>query len=262
MRKQLLDHGYIELVETWGSDERIVEAARMSTGKGFLGWGPLCVDCVGDSGKLVDPQPHDACTNCGNGGLMYTGDEKLLRTLYTKDHATPFEMAGAIFEVQAPIFVFREWHRHRTQSYNEMSARYTPLPDVNYMPDIDRCIVVNGTNRQANGHRTLAGELTHDEVLRWLESLRGAYAAAQEVYEYGLALGIPKEIARLPVPVARYSKMRASANLRNWMGFMTLRSAPAAQKEIRLYSDAVGDMLTDKFPRSMALWGERMFGAP
>ena len=81
----LLDHGSIELIETWGSDERIVESARMSTQKGFLGWGPK------EDGK--------------------PGDEKLLRFLWEHSHATPFEMAGAIFEVQAPIFVFREWHR-------------------------------------------------------------------------------------------------------------------------------------------------------
>ena len=110
MRVELLDHGYLSLVETWGSDERIVEAARMSTGKGFLGWGTA-----------------DA-----------PGDEKLLKFLSDNAHATPFEMAGLIVEVQAPIMVFREWHRHRTQSYNEMSARYTPLPDVNYLPSVER----------------------------------------------------------------------------------------------------------------------------
>src|ERR1041385_5991189 len=100
----VLDHGYIQLIETWGSDERIVEAARISTNKGFLGWGTT----------------------------EAPGDEKLLRYLYEHKHATPFEMAGMIVEVQAPIFVFREWHRHRTQSYNELSARYTLLPDTNY----------------------------------------------------------------------------------------------------------------------------------
>src|SRR5436190_1143352 len=119
---KVLDHGYLALVESWGSDERIVEAARMSTDKGFVGWGT-----------------SDA-----------PGDEKLLKFLYENKHATPFEMGGLIVEVQAPIFVFREWHRHRTQSYNELSARYTPLPDVNYVPTVDRLMVNAGTtNKQA-----------------------------------------------------------------------------------------------------------------
>src|SRR5690606_23323400 len=101
---KVLDHGYVRLVEAWGSDERIIEAARMSTGKGFLGWGPK------EDGK--------------------PGDEKLLRYLWEHKHATPFEMAGLVVEVQAPIFVFREWHRHRTQSFSELSARYVPMPDL------------------------------------------------------------------------------------------------------------------------------------
>src|ERR1700722_1823180 len=123
MGKSILDFGYLAVVESWGSDERIVEAARMSTGKGFNGWGP---------------------TKEGN-----PGDEKLLRFLYENAHATPFEMAGVVIEVQAPIFVFREWHRHRTQSYNEMSARYTPLPDVNYIPTVDRLLINSKSNKQA-----------------------------------------------------------------------------------------------------------------
>jgi len=78
MSTPVLDHGYVSLVETWGSDESIVEAARMSTGKGFQGWDK---------------------------------DEKFLKFLYDNKHSTPFEMAGAIFEIKAPIFIFREWHR-------------------------------------------------------------------------------------------------------------------------------------------------------
>src|SRR3970040_1122777 len=98
---KVLDYGYVDLIEHWGSDERIIESPRMSTGKGCQG---------GDK------------------------DEKLLRYLYEHKHTTPFEMAGMTIEVQAPIFVFREWHRHRTQSYNEMSARYAPLPELDYLP--------------------------------------------------------------------------------------------------------------------------------
>ena len=98
--------GYVEFIESWGSDERVIESARMSTGNGFKGWG-------------TEDNP---------------GDEKLLRYLWEHKHLTPFEMCGMTLEVQAPIIVFREWHRHRTQSYNEMSGRYTELPNLYYIP--------------------------------------------------------------------------------------------------------------------------------
>lgn len=256
MRIPILDHGYIELVESWGSDERIIEAARMSTNKGFQGWGPRCTacgedksaagSCCPDADPTVDPlMPH----------IFKDGDEKLLRYLWTHKHATPFEMAGATIEVQGPVFVFREWHRHRTQSYNEMSARYTPLPDLNYTPTVDRCIVVPGSNRQAAG--TGARVPTHEEVLDWLDNyLVPSYRIAQRAYDRGLAIGIPKEVARLPVPVARYSRMRASANLRNWLGFLTLRMDHTAQWEIRQYANALHDILAEKFPRTLALFDE------
>src|SRR5580692_7050945 len=141
MNIPVLDHGYVELIEKWGSEERIIESARMSTGKGFLGWGPShAVGC------------KEAAPNCSC-GYNTPGDEKLLRFLYENAHATPFEMAGFTIEVQAPIFVFREWHRHRTQSYAERSARYTPLPDVAFLPNAEdsvaRSVAASKKNKQA-----------------------------------------------------------------------------------------------------------------
>lgn len=198
----------------------------MSTGKGFQGWGT-----------------PDA-----------PGDEKLLAYLYNNKHATPFEMAGLIIEVKAPIFVYREWHRHRTQSYNELSARYTPLPDENYVPNIDRLMLganTATTNKQAQGSGV---ELCVEAAIEWQEDLKELYAHAEEVYKRGIRLGIPKELARLPVPVARYSRMRASANLRNWLQFLTLRMNPAAQWEIRMYANAVGALIEQQFPRTWELF--------
>lgn len=243
----VLDHGYLKYVEHWGSDERIIEAARMSTNKGFKGWGPQALPCVDCDGAT--------CPRCnGKGTKTGPGDENLLRHLWTKKHATPFEMAGLVVEVQAPIMVFREWHRHRTQSYNEMSARYTPLPDVNYVPTVDRCMRVSSTNRQAQGVAELAGL---EAISEWLTALRDVYRRAEDCYQLGLSLGVPKEIARLCVPVARYSKMRASANLRNWLAFLTLRQASDAQEEIRAYADVVGTIIARLFPRTWELYSAR-----
>jgi len=268
----ILDHGYVQLIEVWGSDERIVESARMSTSGAFRGWGPTdagpCRRCDGKGSgtPIYDPEFQQwismSCATCnGSGRDLRPGDEKLLRYLYENKHSTPFEFGGLVVEVQAPILVFREWHRHRTQSYTEMSARYAPLPDLNYVPTSERCLFVNGQNRQANAVKG-AETLTHDAALVWLGELADVYEHAQRVYERGLAIGIPKELARLPVPVGRYSRMRAATCLRNWLGFLTLRSdlsveGGAAQWEIRQFANAVGTLLTEAFPRTMDLFCEK-----
>jgi thymidylate synthase (FAD) len=251
----VLDHGYVELIESWGADERIVEAARMSTNKGFQGWGPRHSE--GCNSRHTDDVEEYLC-DCA----PKPGDEKLLRYLWEHGHHTPFEMAGATFEIQAPIFVFREWHRHRTQSYNELSARYTPMPDVHYLPTVDRMLISGGANKQAQALivPTTGEPPTEDQVrlsfAHWLIQLEGLYEHAQRVYEQGLLRGIPKELARLPVPVARYSRMRASANLRNWLHFLELRLHASAQWEIRQYANAVHSYLKQYFPRTMELFGE------
>lgn len=516
----LLDHGYLRFIEFWGSDERIIEAARMSTDKGFQGWGTL-------------EKP---------------GDEKLLRYLYEHKHATPFEFAGMVIEVQAPIFVFREWHRHRTQclapdtlvhfdapksrdnrrfvykmriediwkkwqptarasrperqtnpfgprsriqgmklrcldeemrefvhtrivdvirgepkpmirvttasgrsliatrehrvltnvgwlalgdavrdgahlalegvtrgvsmrwevaqpsrpeewkpvpgwestyevsshgrvqrigcdpkrttvgaqgydvvslnrpgeqvtrtvhslvleaflgfgdglearhldgnrannmvdnlrwgtslenardrtgadrqqrlvpvfenivaiadvgelptydltvegpwhnfaadgfvvhnSYNELSARYTPLPDLNYIPTVERLMMGGGHITKQAGTIAGADALTMEVAEEFRQDLADWYKGCELFYQQSLQAGIPKELARVALPVGRYSRMRACANLRNWLAFITLRSDPNAQWEIRQYSNAVGELIKATFPRTWELFAE------
>lgn len=226
MSTPVLDHGYVSLVETWGSDESIVEAARMSTGKGFQGWDK---------------------------------DEKFLKFLYDNKHSTPFEMAGAIFEIKAPIVIFREWHRHRTQSYNEMSARYVPLPDENYVPSEDRIASsLIKARLSSNKQEQSVGGTTHlisnFEVDQLQNRIADSYDSTEADYQDLLRGGLPKELARLVLPVGRYSKMRAGSNLRNWLAFLTLRQAPNAQWEIRQYANVVADLLTEKFPKTMELF--------
>jgi thymidylate synthase (FAD) len=263
-RKPILDHGYLEFVESWGSDERIIEAARMSTAKGFLGWGgDLCPEC--DAAQRLDERDGlfrdleakrqaESCACKGTGKTI--GDEKLLRYLWENKHHTPFDMAGMTVEVQAPILVFREWHRHRVPfGYNEMSARYTPLPDVNYIPTVERLMVNSKTNRQA-GVIKGAYELTEDKAQHFREELMGQYKVQEELYQWALQAGVPKELARVHLPVGRYSRMRATSNLRGWLGFLTLRMAPAAQFEIREYANAVGELIAEKFPRTWGLFIE------
>jgi thymidylate synthase (FAD) len=238
MRIEVLDQGYVELIESWGTGKAgidpelarhfetpdyecgIVEAARQSTQGAFRGWDK---------------------------------DQKLLETLYTLKHDSPFEFAGMIIEVRAPIMVFREWHRHRTQSYNEASARYAPLAPLDYVPSLKRLLnPPSQTNKQAG---SVGGKTIHSEDAEmWLADLKQHYKDAEELYQRGLRYGVPKELARLPMPVGHYSQMRASANLRNWLAFMTLRCDLAAQWEIRQYAHIVAKLIAESFPNTYSLY--------
>lgn len=221
----ILDHGYIRYVEHWGSDARIIESARMSTNKGFQGWGTEAIP----------------------------GDEKLLKFLYSHKHMTPFEMCGLTIEVQAPIFVFREWHRHRTQSYNEMSGRYTQMPNLHYVPSVER--IKSACKASANKQEAGSGQEISDENCQELQAcIAKIQQQSYDQYEWMLRLGLSKELARLNTPVSRYSRMRAQANLRNWLAFLTLRMDKSAQYEIRQYANAVGSLIEQVFPRTWQLF--------
>lgn len=262
----LLDHGYLTIIPKgcWGDDELIIESARMSTDKGFQGWGPTtCSTCAGHgiipihtsrsiSPMSRDPKDVQSCPKCEGTGRV-AGDEKLLAYLWKHKHLTPFEMAGATVEVQAPIFVFREWQRHRTQSYNELSARYTELPDLYYVPDHGR-LARGGqaiTNKQSSGVSLDDTTVSQADLV-----FRRAHAYSRESYGRLLDLGVARELARGVLPFNQFSRMRASANLRNWLAFLTLRQAPGAQWEIRVFADALHAELSKRFPRTLSLFDE------
>lgn len=245
MRIDVLDHGYVELVKNsnWGSDEDIIRAARMSTDKGFQGWGPKRVGgwYLNDNGELEDRGP----------AREEPGDEKLLKYLWEHKHHTPFEMAGFAVEVQAPIMVFREWHRHRTQSYNEMSGRYIELPDLMYVPDYERL----KKGGQAKDNKQASGEELGDLMTQGNQVILEHHnEISRKTYEELIRRGLAKELARLVLPVAQYSRMRAAANLRNWLGFLALRDAPNAQWEIQQYAKAVATIVQELHPRTYALY--------
>lgn len=252
------DHGYLKLIETWGSDERIIESARMSTNKGFQGWDPFCPSC----GFSKECGEHDGgCADADNPNVPWVGgDMKLLRYLWKKKHHTPFEMAGVTFEVQAPIFVFREWHRHRVPfGYNELSGRYSQIPDLNYLPTKERLLTASEEARKGNKQSgTVAGAppLTVVDAAWFREEVRELYFAQQKLYEEALNRGVTKELARIILPLGRYSRMRATGNLRGWLAFLALRNAPDAQREIRTYAEGVEFFLKQKFPRTMEVRAE------
>lgn len=244
MRIPVLDHGYVQFVESWGRglyaelkpgpngvltveqddfEVGIIEAARQSTQGSFRGW---------------------------------ESDEKLLKYLYNNNHATPFEFAGMVVEVQAPIFVFREWHRHRTQSYNEMSARYEPLPDLYYIPTLEN-LNERGSKTSANKQEVGIAPYNEENGNAFINVLEEHYRDMEKFYKESLRRGIPKELARLSMPVGHYSRMRASANLRNWLAFLTLRTDERAQWETRQYALAVEQLIAQNFPRTHRLFVDR-----
>ena len=128
------------------------------------------------------------------------------------------------------------------------------MPNENYLPSLERIMInAGGTNKQAG---TVAGSAVLD--LEGAEDFRQRlgiiYGACEANYQNALATGVPKELARLCIPVARYSQMRASASLRNWLAFLTLRMDPAAQWEIRQYANALGEIIAEEFPQTWKLF--------
>jgi thymidylate synthase (FAD) len=249
MRIQVLDQGYVELVETYGSDESIVAAARQSTQKGFRQWEPYreCSACLTWGHDRAEAED----TGCEHAWVeKKRGDEGLLRYLAREGHSTPFEFAGAVFEVSAPIFVLREWMRHRSASYSEASARYAPLPSKDYMPSFERLM----TGKQNKANKQGSGELLSENgAVKAAELIRAAYESSEACYRELLEMGVARELARVVMPVGRYSQMRTVANLRNWAHFLDLRLGAGAQTEIKEYAKAVEQILRKSFPRSLPL---------
>lgn len=215
----VLDHGFVQLVDSMGSDLSVVRAARVS---------------------------YDAAWRAGEDE---GGDARLIKYLWRNHHTTPFEAVTFTFEIHAPIFVFRQWHRHRTWSYNELSARYRPLPEVFYLPDPAQIGIQATTNKQG---RQEGGDLLarQEEVV----ALKEACAASFRTYNRLLTAGWPRELARSVLPVNTYSHMFATVNLLNLMKFLTLRCDGHAQYEIRVYADAMRDLARTVAPVCIDAW--------
>lgn len=212
----VLDHGFVRLVDSMGNDESVVRAARVS---------------------------YNAAWRAGEDE---GSDTRLIRYLWKNRHTTPFESVQFTFEVKAPIFVFRQWHRHRTWSYNELSARYRELPEEVYMPDFRTQSSKNkqGSDGEVDGFTAKALRIRFSD----------AYAESFRVYREALAAGVAREIARSVLPASTYSHMFASVNLLNLLKFLTLRCDLHAQYEIRVYADAMRELIRPIVPVCIAAW--------
>lgn len=224
----VLDQGFVRLVDWLGSDLSIVRAARVSHASDW------------------------------RAGKDTGSDERLIRYLMRHGHTSPFESVVFTFEVKAPIFVLRQWHRHRTQSYNEVSARYTELPDEFYVPVPEDVGVPHPTNKQA---RITGDELTNDQRAAAEASvgiIRGACAGSFEVYHALLARGVPRELARGVLPVNTYSRMFTTVSLHNLFRFLRERLSPGAQLEIRRYAEALLLIAEQVTPVAVAAFQESL----
>lgn len=218
-RLDLLDHGFVRLVDSMGSDLSISRAARVS---------------------------YDAAWRAGEDE---GSDARLIRYLWRNKHTSPFEAVTLTFEVKAPIFVFRQWHRHRTWSFNELSARYRELPEEYYVPELAQIGVQSKDSKQARD-LVAGGDLMAPSIIDH------ACSAAFEVYRDLLARGVPRELARSVLPVATYSHMFATVNLLNLFRFLDLRTHAHAQYEIRVYADAMATLAELVAPVAVSAWRE------
>jgi thymidylate synthase (FAD) len=175
---------------------------------------------------------------------MEEGDDKLIAYLMNHRHGTPFEHNFFRFHVKAPIFVLREWHRHRIGwSYNEWSARYSELEREFYIPDVDDVVTQVGKPGAYTFERAPAVDA---EAFR--SALQMQSARDYEKYQHALKQGISKQQARLFLPVNIYSEMYATCNARSLMSFLSLRNTDQAQFEIRQYAIAMEASLASHMP--------------
>lgn len=169
-------------------------------------------------------------------------DTKLINYLYKNRHTSPFECMVFTFEVKAPIFVFRQWHRHRTWSYNEVSARYTELPKEVYTPELGQITEQHTDNKQM---RTTE---QHQMAPRFQFRIRKQAELAFSAYQKMLREGCPRELARAVLPVGTYSHMFATVDLHNLFHFLRLRMHEHSQYEIRVYAEALLQLISPIVP--------------
>ncbi len=219
-----LDQGFVRVVDYMGDDAAVVQAARVSYGAGTR--------------KMRE-------------------DRGLIRYLMRHRHSTPFEMCEIKLHVKLPIFVARQWIRHRTASVNEISGRYSVLDSEFYVPTAPDLAVQSSSNRQGRGT-----ELQPDQAATVLAILRreaeGAHASyAQLLEQYDLA----RELARLNLTLSTYTQWYWKIDLHNLLHFLALRMHAHAQREFRVYAQVIADIVKDWVPHGWEAFEDYRLGA-
>ena len=220
---EVLDHGFVRVVDYMGDDSCVVQAARVSYGRGTK--------------KVLQ-------------------DRGLIRYLLRHRHTTPFEMAELKLHVKLPIFVARQWIRHRTANVNEYSARYSVLDREFYLPKPEDLAVQAKNNKQGRGQ-----VLTEDQAAQVLELLRRDAMQTYDTYE-GLMNdhNLARELARIDLTLNYYTLWYWKVDLHNLMHFLSLRMDRHAQYEIRVYADAIADFVKDWVPHTWEAFADYRLG--
>jgi thymidylate synthase (FAD) len=223
---EVLDHGLVRVIDYMGDDSAIVQAARVSYGAGT---------------KHVQ------------------NDEGLIRYLMRHWHSTPFEMCEIKLHVKLPVFVARQWIRHRTANVNEYSARYSILDREFYIPEPAQLAAQSVVNNQGRG-ATLQGE----EAARVLEMLKSDAARSYDHYTDMLSQdgqqGLARELARMNLPMNIYTQWYWKTDLHNLFHFLRLRADAHAQYEIRVYADIIAQITRDWVPLAFAAFEDYRMG--
>jgi thymidylate synthase (FAD) len=208
--KKVLNHGFVRLVDKMGDDSTIVRSARVSY---------------------------------GDGTKTKREDEKLIDYLLRNKHWTPFEMVVFTFHIKLPIFIARQWMRHRAGSYNEISARYSVMKDEFYVPDCDRIQEQSKLNKQCSGEL-----LEYDDQIAAKSMIDISNQKAYTTYLDLIDLGVARELARVVLPVSTYTEFYWKVDLRNLFNFLQLRLHNHAQYEIRVYAEAINSIIEEIVP--------------
>jgi len=212
----VLDHGFVSLVDYMGSDEDVERAARVSYGAGTR---------------------------------KVSQTRGLVRYLRRHHHTTPSEMVELKFHCAMPMFVARQWIRHRTASVNELSARYSLMPLLFYEPEEEHFALQSRSNRQ--GREGGAPPAVYREAVQRWERLRGDASAT---YRWLLEEDVAREIARIDLPVSTYTQWYWKIDLHNLLHFLTLRVDERAQWEIRQFARVIAGMVARVAPLSFEAW--------
>jgi thymidylate synthase (FAD) len=211
----VLDHGFVRLDDAMADDLSVVNGARVSFAR------------------------HKA--------EMDDSDAGLIRFLMRERHGTPFEHNSFRFHIRAPIFVAREWFRHRVGSFNEFSMRYAKATDDFYVPEPD------DVRSQVGKPGAYSFEPVEPDVAATTrEEMRAIYEAAFSAYERLVELGVARELARSVLPVGAYTEFYWTVNARALMNFLSLRNSETAQREIRRYAEACERFLEERMPVTYA----------
>ena len=216
----VLDHGYIMLLDVMGDDDTVVQSARVSYAQGTR---------------------------------KTQNDRNLLRYLMRSRHTSPFEQCRIRLEVKLPLFVERQWVRHRTASLNEMSARYSVLPSEFYIPRPEDVGTQSTSNKQGRDTEGYKGDFSTE--------LRQTCDQAYGAYEQALEEGVSRELARCHLPVNIYTKKVWAMDLHNLLHFLSLRLDPHAQLEIRAYAKAIAEIVKIWVPWTWEAFEDYRLGA-